>query len=222
MPLYPRFSDWPVPRASHLVTGRWAATHAPWSKDRPHLGIDLAPVSWMADRPIRHTGIHGAQVAKLYRPPSGFGNAVVLDHGETYRWRYSVYAHLSTVAVEPGDTVPPNAVLGQMGSTGVSSGVHLHWQLSTQEDFPREIRTTLDPLITILEKELTPQEVRTLFIRMLEDEEFSTAVRAVLVDEDLIPADDEPEPWPTWKRGYAAIATRMQRASDAFNLFKPF
>jgi murein DD-endopeptidase MepM/ murein hydrolase activator NlpD len=54
------------------------------------------------------------------------GNAVVLDHGGGV---YTGYWHLSELAVEPGDLVTPGQRLGAVGSTGLSTGAHLHWEM---------------------------------------------------------------------------------------------
>lgn len=54
------------------------------------------------------------------------GNAVVLDHGNGV---YTGYWHLLALAVAEGDRVARGQVLGQVGSTGLSTGAHLHWEL---------------------------------------------------------------------------------------------
>ena len=52
------------------------------------------------------------------------GKSVILDHG----WGlYSMYFHLSEVRVKKGDRVDTGAMLGRVGSTGRSTGPHLHW-----------------------------------------------------------------------------------------------
>jgi len=52
------------------------------------------------------------------------GKSVILDHG----WGlYSMYFHLSEVSVKKGDRVYTGAMLGRVGSTGRSTGAHLHW-----------------------------------------------------------------------------------------------
>jgi murein DD-endopeptidase MepM/ murein hydrolase activator NlpD len=52
------------------------------------------------------------------------GKSVILDHG----WGlYSMYFHLSEVRVQEGDRIPKGAELGRVGSTGRSTGPHLHW-----------------------------------------------------------------------------------------------
>lgn len=54
------------------------------------------------------------------------GNAVILDHG---RGVYTGYWHLASLGVKAGDEVTPGRVLGTVGSTGLSTGAHLHWEL---------------------------------------------------------------------------------------------
>ena len=56
----------------------------------------------------------------------GFGYLVEVDNGYGYRTRY---AHLSSVAVKAGDEVSDNQLLGRIGSTGRSTGPHLHFEL---------------------------------------------------------------------------------------------
>ncbi len=54
------------------------------------------------------------------------GNAVVLDHGNGV---FTGYWHLSALDVKPGAQVAPGELLGKVGSTGLSTGAHLHWEL---------------------------------------------------------------------------------------------
>jgi murein DD-endopeptidase MepM/ murein hydrolase activator NlpD len=54
------------------------------------------------------------------------GNAVVLDHGSGV---FTGYWHLQELAVHPGDRVEAGQLLGRVGSTGLSTGAHLHWEL---------------------------------------------------------------------------------------------
>ena len=57
---------------------------------------------------------------------SGYGNLIVVDHGNDWQ---SLYAHLDDVYVECGTSLYQGAVIGTMGSTGNSSGPHLHFEL---------------------------------------------------------------------------------------------
>jgi murein DD-endopeptidase MepM/ murein hydrolase activator NlpD len=54
------------------------------------------------------------------------GNAIVLDHGNGV---FTGYWHLSELDVELGEAVAPGQLLGKVGSTGLSTGAHLHWEL---------------------------------------------------------------------------------------------
>ncbi len=54
------------------------------------------------------------------------GNSVVLDHGQGV---LSAYSHLDSIAVEVGQTVTTGDSLGEVGTTGLSTGPHLHWEL---------------------------------------------------------------------------------------------
>ncbi|HMS57411.1 MAG TPA: M23 family metallopeptidase [Tepidiformaceae bacterium] len=55
------------------------------------------------------------------------GNLVVIDHGGGV---LSLYGHMNELAVVTGQPVSKNQVIGYVGSTGLSSGPHLHWELS--------------------------------------------------------------------------------------------
>ena len=62
----------------------------------------------------------------LAEPLQVRGGAVILDHGLGV---YSNYFHLSELAVQEGESVSKGRVVGYMGSTGLSTGTHLHWEL---------------------------------------------------------------------------------------------
>jgi murein DD-endopeptidase MepM/ murein hydrolase activator NlpD len=59
---------------------------------------------------------------------SGYGNLVVIDHGTGWQ---SAYAHLSTFAVGCGQSVTQGEVIAAVGTTGNSSGPHLHFELNS-------------------------------------------------------------------------------------------
>ena len=87
---------------------------------RTHLGYDLASV--------QRAPIEASQNAiVVFGDHLGiYGNTVVLDHGLGV---FSLYGHMSTIAVEPGQRVEAGEVLGQSGETGLAGGDHLHFSI---------------------------------------------------------------------------------------------
>ena len=55
-----------------------------------------------------------------------YGNYIILDHENKTQ---SVYAHLSAVLVKTGEEISRGAVIGKVGSTGASTGPHLHFEI---------------------------------------------------------------------------------------------
>ena len=68
----------------------------------------------------------GTVVVAGWPDNSGYGNRVMIDHGNGY---ITLYAHLSLIQVQVGQTVNRGDVIGQMGSTGRSTGTHLHFEI---------------------------------------------------------------------------------------------
>ena len=66
----------------------------------------------------------------------GFGNAVVIKHTNGL---YSLYGHLASVSVSAGQSVTRGQVIGVMGSTGNSSGTHLHFELYNPSNYSQVI-----------------------------------------------------------------------------------
>ncbi|MEC3884290.1 peptidoglycan DD-metalloendopeptidase family protein [Halobacillus sp. HZG1] len=87
---------------------------------RYHKGIDIAGVS---DKTIKAAD-YGKVIEAGYR--KSFGNKVVIDHGNGYE---TIYAHLSSIDVKKGQSVKKGEKIGVMGTTGRSTGVHLHFEI---------------------------------------------------------------------------------------------
>jgi len=65
-------------------------------------------------------------VERVIKSKKGYGNRVVINHGFGYK---TVYAHLNSFNVEKGDVVKRGDVIGYIGSTGLSTGPHLHYEV---------------------------------------------------------------------------------------------
>lgn len=68
----------------------------------------------------------GTVVVAGWPDSTGYGNRVMIDHGNGYK---TLYGHMSKVAVIVGQTVKRGDVIGLMGSTGRSTGTHLHFEI---------------------------------------------------------------------------------------------
>lgn len=86
-----------------------------------HTGTDLGAAAGI---PV---GATNAGRVAMARQVQLRGNMVILDHGGGL---YSGYAHLSSFAVAEGQMVAQGDTLGFVGSTGLSTGAHLHWEMS--------------------------------------------------------------------------------------------
>lgn len=98
----------------------------PILKDRygRHLGVDLAPKSGKEGEPIYVTG--NGVVTQVGFDAGGYGRYVLVDHGFGYKTRY---AHLSKALVVKGQEVTRGQMIAEMGNTGRSTGIHLHYEV---------------------------------------------------------------------------------------------
>jgi murein DD-endopeptidase MepM/ murein hydrolase activator NlpD len=74
------------------------------------------------------TAIHAAKAGTVIFTGvmSGYGNVVIIDHGGGFS---TLYAHQSRIASSQGQHVDQGEVIGYVGSTGASTGPHLHWEV---------------------------------------------------------------------------------------------
>jgi Peptidase family M23 len=88
--------------------------------EKQHAGMDIAARSG--------TPIHasGAGVVLFSGVQSGYGNVVIVDHGSGYR---TLYAHCSKLLVKAGEQVTRGQNIALVGSTGASTGSHLHYEV---------------------------------------------------------------------------------------------
>jgi murein DD-endopeptidase MepM/ murein hydrolase activator NlpD len=111
-------STWPVRGA---VNSEFGTRVSPWSGAAEfHSGIDIgAPYGTAVRAPSAGTVV-------LAGHHQDYGLAVILDHGQEIR---TVYAHLSKVRVAAGQRVARGAEIGEIGTSGRSSGPHLHYEI---------------------------------------------------------------------------------------------
>ena len=103
---------WPVvnPTVSSNYGKRWG---------RQHKGIDITS---------KNKSILAADTGKVIYAgfKSDYGNHIIIDHQNGYK---TLYAHLSKMDVKKGDIVEKGDKIGTMGTTGRSTGVHLHFEV---------------------------------------------------------------------------------------------
>ncbi len=102
-----------------------------------HPGVDMAIEQGTPIKPVAKGVVTEATYNYF-----GYGNTVVVDHGDG---TWTRYAHLLHMFVKVGDTVTPDMVIGQVGNTGHSTGPHLHFELHEGDQ-------AIDPL-TVLPKD---------------------------------------------------------------------
>lgn len=92
-----------------------------------HPGIDMA-----ADKGTPVSPIMEGKIVDIEFGRFGFGNHVIIDHGSGFK---SLYAHFSKIEVKRDEIVTKDSILGLVGSTGWSTGPHLHLQISQDDNW---------------------------------------------------------------------------------------
>ncbi|MBE6885390.1 MAG: hypothetical protein E7486_00440 [Ruminococcaceae bacterium] len=123
---------WPVPNYSRISSQfgwRWLL-----GKKDYHTGIDIAGTHavtgiWIKDQPIIASNDGVVSVAKYQT--TGYGYHVMIDHGYNEKGVrvLSVYGHCNKLLVKVGDVVKKGQTIAKVGTTGFSTGYHLHFEI---------------------------------------------------------------------------------------------
>jgi murein DD-endopeptidase MepM/ murein hydrolase activator NlpD len=115
----------PMAKGTYRLTARFGQTGGYWSSG-VHTGLDFAgptgtPILAAASGTVVSTGYEGA-----------YGNQIIIDHGDGYQ---TTYNHLSGIGASVGDKVSTGDQIGRRGSTGNSTGSHLHFEVTKDGKF---------------------------------------------------------------------------------------
>ncbi|EME7154856.1 peptidoglycan DD-metalloendopeptidase family protein [Enterococcus faecium] len=123
----PSSSGWGAPVANIIVTSPFGGRADPTGFSGSfHNGIDMGGTS---STPIMASR-SGTVVQASF--DGSAGNYIIIDHGDGY---YSYYLHLSNYIATPGQSVSAGQTIGTMGTTGNSTGVHLHFGIATTSNW---------------------------------------------------------------------------------------
>ena len=130
------FIRMPIPYA-RLSSSFGTRRHPVLGRVRMHKGVDYAagtgtPIMAAGDARVKFVGWKG-----------GYGRAVMLDHGRGYT---TLYAHMSRFSkVKPGQRIPQGTVIGYVGSSGMSTGPHLHYEFQINGVHRNPLSVTMPP-----------------------------------------------------------------------------
>lgn len=116
------------------ISSMFGLRHHPIHKTtRMHRGVDIAN--------LKNTEITATANGKVQFSGrlKGYGNAVILDHGNGFE---TLYGHAEDILVNTGDTVGKGDLIASMGSTGLATGDHLHYEI-------RFAGEALDPVVFV-------------------------------------------------------------------------
>lgn len=119
--------QWPLPAVNNIVTCVYGMrTHPITGVYKLHTGVDLRATS---GTPI-YAANSGKVITSTYN--TAYGNYVVIDHGGGVA---TLYAHMTKRLVSVGETVKQGQKIGTVGSTGYSTGPHLHYEIIKDGDY---------------------------------------------------------------------------------------
>jgi len=124
----PSSSGWVKPLKSYTITSAFGKrVHPVLGYERMHEGVDMAAP--------KGTPIYAAKSGKVtvasYQK-GGAGNYVVINHGDGFT---SIYMHMTNYIVSKGQHVKAGQVIGYVGSTGISTGNHLHFGIAYKGEY---------------------------------------------------------------------------------------
>jgi len=111
---------WPCPSSTYITSRFGLRTHPVYGTQRSHTGMDIA-----ANSGANVLAADGGTVT-LAGVNGGYGNCIMIDHGNGYQ---TLYGHMSALYVYEGQVVNQGDVIAAVGSTGVSTGPHLHFEV---------------------------------------------------------------------------------------------
>lgn len=116
--------QWPVPYSNSYITSPYGYRSDPISGAyKFHAGIDISMAGAHGKKLV---ATKGGTVIRAVHSNSGYGNYVMIDHGGGYA---SLYAHCSSLAVSVGQKVNQGQVIAYIGSSGYSTGPHVHFEI---------------------------------------------------------------------------------------------
>lgn len=113
--------QWPAELAGHVTSKFGLRMHPTLNVLKGHTGIDIGGLGYGANILAADGGTVVTSALS-----SSYGNYVVISHGNGYS---TLYAHMSKRLVSKGDTVSQGDIIGLVGSTGISNGPHLHFEV---------------------------------------------------------------------------------------------
>lgn len=115
---------WPVPYSNSYISSPYGYRNDPISGVyKFHSGIDITMANAHGKKLV---ATKSGTVIRAVHSNSGYGNYIMIDHGGGYS---SLYGHCSSLAVSVGDKVSQGQVVAYIGSTGYSTGPHVHFEI---------------------------------------------------------------------------------------------
>lgn len=189
-PLKKTFIRMPIPYA-RLSSKFGARKHPVLGTMRMHKGVDYAAST---GTPIMAAGDSRVEFIGWQR---GYGNTVILNHGRGYT---TLYGHMSrTAKLRKGQSVAQGTVIGYVGSTGMSTGPHLHYEFRINGAHRNPLSITMPPPEPLAGAQLAAYRTYT-----------ANALARIRTVENIIYADVDPAPTPATTALATALASKKR------------